>query len=101
MADKKWKFLLVNDDGIQSDGLVRLAAEAAKWGEVWVVAPDGQRSACSHSLTIDAPLDVLPYSFPPILYPCVYAPLSPGIYCPIPAKGMPWIRHSAASSISS
>lgn len=64
MADKNWKFLLVNDDGIQSDGLARLAAEAAKWGEVWVVAPDGQRSACSHSLTIDDPLIVRPYPFP-------------------------------------
>ena len=54
----------MNDDGIRSDGLSRLAAEAAKWGEVWVVAPDGQRSACSHSLTIDDPLIVHPYPFP-------------------------------------
>ena len=64
MAENKRKILLVNDDGIQSDGLCRLAAEAAKWGEVWVVAPDGQRSACSHSLTIDDPLIVRPYDFP-------------------------------------
>lgn len=58
---KKWKILITNDDGITSDGLLRLAVEAAKWGEVWVVAPDSQRSAASHSLTINVPLDVVPY----------------------------------------
>ncbi|MCI5855970.1 MAG: 5'/3'-nucleotidase SurE [Agathobacter sp.] len=34
------KILITNDDGINSDGLARLAAEAVKFGEVWVVAPD-------------------------------------------------------------
>ena len=58
--EKRWKILITNDDGIASDGLMRLAKEAAKWGEVWVVAPDSQRSAASHSLTIDVPLDVTP-----------------------------------------
>ena len=61
--NKKWKILITNDDGISSDGLLRLAKEAAKWGEVWVVAPDSQRSAASHSLTIDVPLNVKPEHF--------------------------------------
>ena len=59
--EKKLKILITNDDGIGSDGLWRLAREASKWGEVWIVAPDGQRSAASHSLTINDPLDVTPY----------------------------------------
>ncbi|MBP5491821.1 MAG: 5'/3'-nucleotidase SurE [Clostridiales bacterium] len=64
MSDNNRKILVTNDDGITSDGLVRLVREAAKWGEVWVVAPDGQRSAASHSLTISEPLDVKPVAFP-------------------------------------
>ena len=63
MSERR-KILIVNDDGIDSDGLVRLAREAVKWGEVYVVAPDGQRSAASHSLTIDMPIDIHPVGFP-------------------------------------
>ena len=33
------KILVANDDGIDSEGLARLAALAKKFGEVWVVAP--------------------------------------------------------------
>ena len=56
--------LITNDDGIQSKGLERLAGFAAAYGRVWVVAPDGQRSAASHSITIREPLDVFPYDYP-------------------------------------
>ena len=58
--EKNRKILITNDDGIESDGLRRLAEEARKYGEVWVIAPDGQRSAASHSLTISTPLDIYP-----------------------------------------
>ena len=58
------RILITNDDGILADGLVRLAAAAAAWGEVWVVAPDGQRSGASHSVTLHAPVDVYPRPFP-------------------------------------
>ena len=57
--DRK-KILIVNDDGVSSDGIRRLALAALKYGEVWVVAPDGERSASSHSLTVRDPLDVYP-----------------------------------------
>ena len=57
--DKK-KILIVNDDGVASVGIRRLATAAMKYGEVWVVAPDGERSASSHSLTLNKPLDVFP-----------------------------------------
>lgn len=58
------KLLITNDDGIDAEGLVRLAAAAAAFGQVWVVAPDGQRSAASHSITLHTHLDVYPHAFP-------------------------------------
>lgn len=46
------KILITNDDGIHSEGLARLAAAARDFGEVWVVAPDSERSSMSHSITL-------------------------------------------------
>lgn len=46
------KILITNDDGIDSPGIKLLAKTARKFGEVWVIAPDGQRSAASHSITL-------------------------------------------------
>jgi len=48
--------LVSNDDGIQSEGLSRLAAAVAGVDRVVVVAPDRERSAVSHALTLDRPL---------------------------------------------
>jgi len=56
--------LIVNDDGIEADGLIRLAEMAKQLGEVWVVAPDGQRSAASHAITLHGTVDIYPHSFP-------------------------------------
>ncbi len=56
--------LLTNDDGIRDGGLIRLARAASAFGEVWVIAPDAQRSACSHSITLREHLDFLPCDFP-------------------------------------
>lgn len=50
------KILLVNDDGIHADGLHVLAKEMEKDNEVIIVAPDDQRSACGHSITLGMPL---------------------------------------------
>ena len=58
------KILVSNDDGIDSEGLARLAAVAKKSGEVWVVAPCRQYSAMSHSATFWTPIDVWPVEFP-------------------------------------
>ena len=55
------KILITNDDGITANGLIRLCTAARKFGEVWVVAPGSQRSACSHSITIREPIDVYPF----------------------------------------
>ncbi|MDH4228024.1 MAG: 5'/3'-nucleotidase SurE [Deltaproteobacteria bacterium] len=55
---KKPVILVSNDDGIRSEGIQMLAKSLAKVGEVYVVAPDRERSAASHSLTLHRPLRV-------------------------------------------
>ncbi|MDR1625086.1 MAG: 5'/3'-nucleotidase SurE [Spirochaetia bacterium] len=50
------RVVLTNDDGVHSPGLeaLRLSLEAEH--EVWVFAPDGERSGTSHRITLNAPL---------------------------------------------
>jgi 5'-nucleotidase len=50
------RFLISNDDGILAHGLDCLVRAAEPLGEVWVVAPDREQSAMSHSLTLHHPL---------------------------------------------
>ncbi len=50
--------LVSNDDGVNSQGIHALAAAAESLGEVYVVAPDREQSAASHSLTLHRPLRV-------------------------------------------
>lgn len=50
--------LISNDDGVHSDGIAALAGALKKIGRVIVVAPDQQRSAASHSITLHRPLRV-------------------------------------------
>jgi 5'-nucleotidase len=56
--------LLSNDDGIESTYLVALAdaLEARTPGEVMVIAPERQRSAMSHTITLHKPLRVHPHA---------------------------------------
>ena len=58
------KILITNDDGIDADGLIRLARAAVEFGEVWVVAPDSQRSAMSHSVTLRHSIEAWKVDFP-------------------------------------
>jgi 5'-nucleotidase len=48
--------LITNDDGVHAPGIRALAAALRLEGEVWVVAPDREVSACSQSLTLKHPL---------------------------------------------
>ena len=51
------RILISNDDGVYAPGLVILARHMSAGGhEVYVVAPDRQRSATGHSLTLHKPL---------------------------------------------
>lgn len=44
--------LISNDDGLEAPGLQTLVDVLSPLGEVWAVAPDGERSTSSHSLTL-------------------------------------------------
>jgi 5'-nucleotidase len=50
--------LVTNDDGIHSLGLIALSRVMKDLGDVYIVAPDRERSAVSHSLTLHRPLKV-------------------------------------------
>lgn len=52
------RILVVNDDGIASPGLARLARCAAALGETWVAAPAGQCSGMSQRITVFGSLEV-------------------------------------------
>jgi 5'-nucleotidase len=50
--------LVCNDDGVRSEGIVVLAEALRELGTVYVVAPDRERSAASHALTLSHPLRI-------------------------------------------
>jgi 5'-nucleotidase len=50
--------LVTNDDGINSPGLFSLFNAMKELGDAYIVAPDRERSAVSHSLTLHRPLNV-------------------------------------------
>jgi 5'-nucleotidase len=50
--------LVSNDDGIRAAGIRALEAALAPLADVWVVAPDREQSAASHSLSLYRPLRV-------------------------------------------
>lgn len=60
---KHMNILIANDDGIRSPGIVRLANMAACFGDVWVVAPEGQCSGMSQKLTIFNELNAMKHEF--------------------------------------
>ncbi|MBN1962580.1 MAG: 5'/3'-nucleotidase SurE [Deltaproteobacteria bacterium] len=50
------RILVSNDDGVFAPGIQVLSQALAQIGEVWIVAPDSERSANSHALTLKQPL---------------------------------------------
>jgi len=50
--------LVTNDDGVHAAGLAALASALADLGEVHVLAPEREQSACGHALTLHRPLRV-------------------------------------------
>ena len=56
--------LVVNDDGIRSPGLRALVDALKEKADVFVCAPDGQRSAKSHSITLGENVYIQPVEYP-------------------------------------
>ncbi len=52
------RILLTNDDGINSDGLIKLEEALNEVGDVYTVAPSTEMSGASHSLTLSYPLRI-------------------------------------------
>src|SRR5262252_2950629 len=52
--------VLTNDDGIHAAGLAALEKALAELGDVYVIAPEREQSACGHALTLHRPLRPLP-----------------------------------------
>ncbi|MCM3714023.1 5'/3'-nucleotidase SurE [Halalkalibacter oceani] len=50
------KFLVTNDDGIFAPGVEALVEVLQHFGDIYVVCPDQERSAISHSITLRQPL---------------------------------------------
>lgn len=50
--------LVTNDDGVNSSGIIALFHAMKELGDTYIVAPDRERSAVSHSLTMHRPLKV-------------------------------------------
>lgn len=57
--DKPFNILLTNDDGILADGLLALHRALDRHHHVTVVAPDRERSAVGHGITLHYPLRAL------------------------------------------
>jgi 5'-nucleotidase len=52
--------LVTNDDGVHAAGLAALARALEPLGDVYVIAPEREQSACGHALTLHRPLRVQP-----------------------------------------
>ncbi|CFW97113.1 Survival protein SurE-like phosphatase/nucleotidase [Syntrophomonas zehnderi OL-4] len=53
------KILLTNDDGIQAQGIHALIQELSNVGEIYLAAPDRERSGTGHSITVFEPIKVV------------------------------------------
>lgn len=58
------KILLTNDDGIHAKGIHSLIDELSLIGEVYIVAPDRERSATGHSITVFEPIKAVEAKLP-------------------------------------
>lgn len=56
--------LVANDDGIRAEGIKRLAGALSEKANVFVFAPDSQRSAAGHGITVGRDITCTPVAFP-------------------------------------
>ena len=54
----RMKILISNDDGIVASGIRALVEALSRENDVYVIAPDRERSAAGHSLTLHSPIRV-------------------------------------------
>jgi 5'-nucleotidase len=56
--------LIANDDGIRAEGIKRLAGALSGKANIYVFAPDSQRSAAGHGITMNREITCTPVAFP-------------------------------------
>jgi 5'-nucleotidase len=94
------KLLLTNDDGISADGIRILADVFSAENEVWIIAPDRNRSAVSHCITMNEPLRIKKlgeriYSCSGVPVDCVITALRSGITGGVPDVVLSGINRGA------
>ncbi|MDD2586830.1 MAG: 5'/3'-nucleotidase SurE [Syntrophomonadaceae bacterium] len=57
------RILVTNDDGIHARGIHALVKELSSIAEIYMVAPDRERSGTGHSITVFEPIKVTPVTF--------------------------------------
>jgi 5'-nucleotidase len=69
--------LVANDDGIEADGIRQLVNTLTKDHNIFVCAPNQQRSGCSHGITVRELLSAEPMDFPgaDYAYQCTGTPV--------------------------
>jgi len=92
--------LVSNDDGINAAGIRALCDALEPLGDVWVVAPETERSATSHAITLDRPLrlrEIAPqrYSVDGTPVDCVYIGLYGLLKDKKPSLVVSGINHGA------
>ena len=55
-TDKPFRILLVDDDGVEAEGIIAMKKALEGIGEVIVVAPQENKSGAGHSLTVQGPI---------------------------------------------
>ena len=58
VGDPSLLILLSNDDGVSSEGLSSLRQILSMTDDVWVVAPDSERTCAAHAITVHNPLRI-------------------------------------------
>lgn len=67
MAERRRFFmniLITNDDGINARGIKELVEALSAEADIFVFAPESQKSACGHGITVMAPITVQETNFP-------------------------------------
>ncbi|MBQ9495678.1 MAG: 5'/3'-nucleotidase SurE [Treponema sp.] len=94
------KLLLTNDDGFSAEGIQALAAHLKDEHEVWIVAPDKNRSAVSNGITMFEPLRIKKrgervFSCSGMPVDCVIAALKSGLLGGMPDAVLSGINRGA------
>jgi len=56
---RRGRILLSNDDGIEAEGLQVLAAALEDLAELWIIAPEQERSGHSHAISLHRPMKAM------------------------------------------